>query len=408
MLSAAAQEHERGLGNWPAEWETLPEIALLAAGALAAMADVAPGLDVDAERMRANLELTQGQIFAEAVQMALATALGRDCAHALVADACRRAAKERVHLREVLRAVPEVASALRLRRPSTACSIPPTTSAKAAASSSARLLRTGGPEGATRTCRSPMPAASACTTGSTVTPPRRRSSFPIRSGPRSRCGSRRWRRSPRAFASSATTRAGHGESEVTPGPYTIAMLGADVVALLDALAIPRAHFCGLSMGGMTGMWLGVNAPERIDRLVLANTAAKIGTADLWNARIDAIRKGGMAAVASAVLARWFTPALLEQPTPMVARLRASLERTSAEGYVACCAAVRDMDQRRALSGIHVPTLVIAGSVDLSTPPDDGRYIAEHIPGAHYVELQAPHLSNVEAATRFRRMHCWNS
>ncbi len=112
MLSAAAQEHERGLGNWPAEWETMPEIALLVAGALAAMADVAPGLDVDAERMRANLGLSQGQIFAEAVQMALAPALGRDRAHALVADACSRAAKERVHLREVLRAVPEVASVL--------------------------------------------------------------------------------------------------------------------------------------------------------------------------------------------------------------------------------------------------------------------------------------------------------
>src|SRR5487761_2404498 len=152
---------------------------------------------------------------------------------------------------------------------------------------------------------------------------------------------------------------GHGESEVTPGPCTIAILGADVAALLDALAIPRAHFCGLSMGGMTGMWLGVNAPERIDRLVLANTAAKIGTADLWNARIDAIRKGGMAAVASAVLARWFTPALLEQPTPMVTRLRASFARTSADGYVACCAAVRDMDQRSALPRIQVPTLVIA-------------------------------------------------
>ncbi len=193
---------------------------------------------------------------------------------------------------------------------------------------------------------------------------------------------------------------GHGESEVTPGPYTIAMLGADVVGLLDALAIPRAHFCGLSMGGMTGMWLGVNAPARIDRLVLANTAAKIGTADLWNARIDAIRKGGMAAVASAVLARWFTPALLEQPTPMVARLRASFERTSAEGYVACCAAVRDMDQRNGLSRIHAPTLVIAGSLDQSTPPDDGRYVVDRIPGARYVELPAPHLSNVQAAPAF--------
>ena len=112
MLVAAAQEHERGLGNWPAEWETLPEIALLVAGAAEAMADVVAGLAVDAERMRENLELTQGQIHAEAVQMALAGALGRDRAHALVADACRRAAGEGVHLREVLRGMPEVAAAL--------------------------------------------------------------------------------------------------------------------------------------------------------------------------------------------------------------------------------------------------------------------------------------------------------
>ncbi len=193
---------------------------------------------------------------------------------------------------------------------------------------------------------------------------------------------------------------GHGESEVAPGPYTIATLGGDVVALLDALAVRRAHFCGLSMGGMTGMWLGVNAPERIDRLVLANTAAKIGTADMWNARIDAIRSGGIAAVAPAVLARWFTPAVLDRPTPLVARLRASFERTSVDGYVACCAAVRDMDQRDALPRIRAPTLVIAGSLDLSTPPDDGRYLADRIPGARYVELPAPHLSNVEAAPAF--------
>ncbi|HSQ81068.1 MAG TPA: 3-carboxy-cis,cis-muconate cycloisomerase [Casimicrobiaceae bacterium] len=112
MLAAAAQEHERGLGNWPAEWETLPEIALLVAGALAAMVDVAPGLDIDAERMRANLELTQGQVYAEAVQMALANAIGRDRAHALVADACRRAASEGIHLRELLRGIPEVAATL--------------------------------------------------------------------------------------------------------------------------------------------------------------------------------------------------------------------------------------------------------------------------------------------------------
>ena len=193
---------------------------------------------------------------------------------------------------------------------------------------------------------------------------------------------------------------GHGRSEVTPGPYTIGQLARDALGLLDVLAITRAHFCGVSMGGMIGLWLGINAPERVNRLVLANTAAKIGTADMWNARIDAVRKGGMTAIASAVLARFFTPALLERPTPMVTQMRTTFEHLSPDGYVASCAAVRDMDQRHALGRIHAPTLVIAGTDDMSTPAAEGRYVAEHIGGARYVELPATHLSNVQSAPAF--------
>jgi 3-oxoadipate enol-lactonase len=193
---------------------------------------------------------------------------------------------------------------------------------------------------------------------------------------------------------------GHGGSQVTPGPYSIEQLGRDALGLLDKLAIGRAHFCGLSMGGTVGMWLGINAPERVDRLVLANTGAKIGTAELWNARIDAVRKGGCAAIAPAVLARFFTPQAMAQPTPLVTQVRTTLEATSAEGYIACCAAVRDMDQRHLLGRIHAPTLVITGSDDVSTPPVDGRFIAEHIQGARYVELPTTHLSNIQAAPAF--------
>jgi 3-oxoadipate enol-lactonase len=193
---------------------------------------------------------------------------------------------------------------------------------------------------------------------------------------------------------------GHGRSQVTRGPYSIEMLAQDALGLLDALAIPRAHFCGLSMGGMVGMWLGVNAPERLDRLVLANTAAKIGTSELWNARIDAVQRLGMASVAAAVLSRWFSPQLVAQPTPMIAQLRATFEATSAEGYAAACAAIRDMDQRHALHRIHVPTLVIAGSDDRVTTPEDARFTAEHIRDARYVELAASHLSNIQAAPAF--------
>ncbi len=135
---------------------------------------------------------------------------------------------------------------------------------------------------------------------------------------------------------------GHGQSQTTPGPYSIEQLARDAIALLDRLAINRVHFCGLSMGGMLGLWLGTHAPDRLDRLVVANTAAKIGTSDMWNARIDAVRKGGMAAIAPGVLARFFSPRLLEQPTPMILRIREALERTSPDGYIACCAAVRGM------------------------------------------------------------------
>ena len=195
---------------------------------------------------------------------------------------------------------------------------------------------------------------------------------------------------------------GHGRSEATPGPYSIEQLAGDVVGLLDALAIPRAHFCGLSLGGMVGMRLGIDAPARIDRLVLANTGAKIGTPEMWNARIDAVRKGGTRSIASGVLARWFTSQLLVRPTPAIAQLRATFEALSADGYAACCAAVRDADLRHLLGRIHAPTLVIAGVDDVPTPPADGRLIADRVRGARYVELQAAHLSNIQAASEFTR------
>jgi 3-oxoadipate enol-lactonase len=193
---------------------------------------------------------------------------------------------------------------------------------------------------------------------------------------------------------------GHGQSTATRGPYTIEQVANDALGLLDALKIPRAHFCGLSMGGMVGMWLGIHAPQRIDRLVLANTAARIGTAEVWNARIDAVQKGGVKSIASAVLARWFSAPLLEAPTPIIARMRATLEGVSAEGYAASCAAVRDMDQRHLVGRIRAPTLVIAGTEDFATPPADGRYVADQIPNARYVELPSAHLSNVQAAPAF--------
>jgi 3-oxoadipate enol-lactonase len=195
---------------------------------------------------------------------------------------------------------------------------------------------------------------------------------------------------------------GHGESSVTAGPYSIQQLGCDVVALMDALGIVRAHFCGLSMGGQIGMWLGGNAPERLGKLVLCNTAAKIGTPEGWAARIDAVRKRGVTGIAPAVIERWFTAGFRAKEPTKVAAVQKLLERTDPEGYIANCEAVRDFDYRERIDKIAVPTLVIAGTADTSTPPADGRFVAQQIAGARFVKLNAAHLSNIEDEARFTK------
>jgi 3-oxoadipate enol-lactonase len=193
---------------------------------------------------------------------------------------------------------------------------------------------------------------------------------------------------------------GHGKSAVTPGPYTVELLARDVLVLLDELKVQRAHFCGLSLGGMIGMWLGVYAAERIDRLVLANTAPRIGTPEIYNTRIDAVRNGGMEAVAETVLERWFTAGFRARAPHAVGRIRAMLKSTPADGYVACCAAVRDADLWSVIAGLRPRTLVIAGAHDAAAPPADGKKLAERIADGRCVELDAAHISNVEAADRF--------
>ncbi|MGB9433419.1 MAG: 3-oxoadipate enol-lactonase [Candidatus Acidiferrum sp.] len=195
---------------------------------------------------------------------------------------------------------------------------------------------------------------------------------------------------------------GLGQSGVTPGPYTIGQLGWDVVGLLDALHLNRVHFCGLSMGGMTGMFLGANAPNRFHKLVLCNTAAKIGTAETWNARIQAVQNGGMKAVAASVIERWLTPGFRSSHPVESQAVLAMLQAANPQGYMANCAAVRDTDQRKALSTICVPCLVIAGTHDPAATPAEGRSLTKSISGAAYVELPTSHLSNIEARDEFNR------
>ena len=196
---------------------------------------------------------------------------------------------------------------------------------------------------------------------------------------------------------------GHGKSLVTPGPYSIEQLGHDVLALLDALRIDKAHFCGLSMGGLIGQWLGIHAGERLNKLVVCNTAAKIGDPSIWNPRIETVLRDGAAAMVAlrdASIARWFTADFAEANPAAAKQITDMLAATSPQGYAANCAAVRDADFRDQLSSIKVPLLVIAGTEDAVTPPSGGHFIQEQVQGAEYAEFYAAHLSNVQAGDAF--------
>jgi 3-oxoadipate enol-lactonase len=193
---------------------------------------------------------------------------------------------------------------------------------------------------------------------------------------------------------------GHGLSDAPPGPYTYDQLGRDVIALLDAAKIPRATFCGLSMGGQTGIWLGANAPERFERLVLCNTGAHIGSPELWNTRIAAMKTTGIPPLVPGIIERWFTPRFVAEAKEEIAAVRMMLLNTPPQGYAACCEAIRDADLTAQASRVKTPTLVISGSHDPATPAAQGRQLASLIPGASYVELDAAHLSNIEAEPEF--------
>jgi 3-oxoadipate enol-lactonase len=196
---------------------------------------------------------------------------------------------------------------------------------------------------------------------------------------------------------------GHGGSAAPPGPYRMDDLGRDALALLDHLGIARAHFCGLSMGGMVGMWLLTHAPERIDRAVLANTSAHMGPPELWNGRIRLAREGGMEATVEPTVKRWFPAAFHASAPATIDRMRAMIRRTSLAGYVGCCEAIRDMDQRESIRAIRRPTLVVIGANDPATTPESGRAIHAAIPGARIAVLDAAHISNVEQPEAFTRV-----
>jgi len=193
---------------------------------------------------------------------------------------------------------------------------------------------------------------------------------------------------------------GHGASSVPGPPYSLDQLGRDVLMLLDDLGMDRVDFCGLSLGGQVALWLAIHAPQRVRRLVLANTAARIGTAEMWDRRVAAVRGAGMDSLAAVTLERWFTPEYREQHPEEMATFRQMIASTDANGYSACCGVLRDADLRTEISAIGVPSLVITGKHDPATPAADGRALHAGLCDSRYVELDASHLSAWERADEF--------
>jgi 3-oxoadipate enol-lactonase len=192
-------------------------------------------------------------------------------------------------------------------------------------------------------------------------------------------------------------RRGHGKSGVPAGPYNMEMLGRDVLAILDALKIDKVNWCGLSMGGMVGMWLGANAPQRVDRLILSNTSAYMAAKDVWNDRIKTVKEKGLGAIVGGTIERWFTKDFRDREPQQVKWISDMFLATRPEGYIACGEAVRDMDHREILKSIKAPTMIIAGKQDAGTTVEMAELIRKSIPSATMTLFDAAHITNVECA-----------
>jgi 3-oxoadipate enol-lactonase len=190
-------------------------------------------------------------------------------------------------------------------------------------------------------------------------------------------------------------RRGHGKSDAPKGPYSMERLGRDVLAILDHLRIDKINWCGLSMGGMVGMWLGAQAPQRIDKLILSNTTAYFADKAMWDARIKMVREKGLSAIVDANMERWFTKAFRERSPQAIAGIREMFLATDIDGYIACGEAIRAMDHRPLLPKINAPSLVIAGRYDPATTLEAGEFIAQHMPNAKLAVLATAHIANME-------------
>jgi 3-oxoadipate enol-lactonase len=197
---------------------------------------------------------------------------------------------------------------------------------------------------------------------------------------------------------------GHGTSVASEGPYTVSQLGEDILDIADAAAAGTFDLCGISLGGLISLWMAAHAPDRVTALIASNTAARIGSEEIWQARIDAIDQGGIEAVSEAALGRFFTAGFAAIDPTTYNRSTGTLLGTDPAAYMACCAALRDGDLRELVGAIHCPTLVIGGGADISTPPDQAEWLHDHIEGSKLAMIQgAPHFANLERPEEWGRL-----
>lgn len=419
VLGAMEQEHERAAGAWQAEWQALPELFRHTAGAVEHVRGALDGLEVHAERMRANLESSGGQIMAEALSMALARQIGRDAAQRVVREVSERAHTEGTDLRAAAQNDQRVRDALpaetleRAFDPAAYLGSTNTFIQRALDDFRGLPLREGEARAMTQRTKGDDGEA-VQDDGAYVSVGGIRLHYRLDGPPdtppivfSNSLGTdlRMWERQISALAQRFRVicydSRGHGRSDAPAGPYTLDLLGRDLLGLLDALGIERAHLCGLSLGGMVAQWMAIHHPERVQRLVLANTAARIGSEASWTERIQAVTAGGMSAIRDVVVARFLSPTFRGAHPDVTHWLASMVEATPLQGYIAACAALRDADLSTQVGRIRVPTLIVGGALDQSTPPDQARELHAAISDSKLLIFdEAAHLSNVEQADAF--------
>ncbi|WP_227997044.1 3-carboxy-cis,cis-muconate cycloisomerase [Nocardia australiensis] len=403
LLTASMPELQRGAGTWHAEWRPLREL-LRATGASVHWIRISLSrLEIHPISMRRNLARTGGLLMAERITIALSPLVGRLAAQDAVTDSARRATSGAGRFAELLAAHPLVDGRLDSERleallePSTYLGSSRLFVARAVVRHQARI------------------GAQACGTG-------RQRSVALHSDVAGDAGGvpvlllnalgsdlSIWDEyveplTSKGFRVIRCDARGHGDSPVPAGEYGLADLGADVAALLDRLAVSAAHIVGVSLGGMTGMWLARHRPERVRGLVLCCTSARPGNPEMWAERAGRARAGGMHAIAEGSVARWFTPAWRTAHPEITSRMRDLTADTPADGYAGACAALTELDLVAELPGITAPTLVLSTAQDPAFPPEHGRLIAERIPDARFeIVDSAAHLGTVEQPATFLRL-----